>query len=105
MDAELAQITSLDNRSKPQALIKLVNSLITRKDPSTLAADLHTVVDYVVNQDSVGLVVGRQVLSELVKQLGEGAISDQDVQKRVVEDTIATVQPKIVSYEEQVSIK
>ncbi|KAG7096925.1 hypothetical protein E1B28_004326 [Marasmius oreades] len=103
MDSELAQISSLDNRSKPQALIRLVNSILSRTDLSAVASDLNTVVDYVVNQESVGLVVGRQVLSEVVKQLGEGAVSDRDVQKRVVEDTITTVQPKIVSFEEQVS--
>lgn len=105
MDSELAQISSLDNRSKPQALIRLVNSILSRTDLSAVATDLHIVVDHVVNQESVGLVVGRQVLSELVKQLGEGSVSDHDVQKCVVEDTIATVQPKIVSFEEQESLQ
>ncbi|KAI3612148.1 cop9 signalosome complex subunit 4 [Moniliophthora roreri] len=103
MEAQLSQVSALDNKSKPQALITIINSVVSRTDTSAVATDLHTVVDYVVNQESVGLVVGRQVLSELVKMIGEGAITDPDVKKRVVEDTISTVQPKIVSYEEQVS--
>ena len=50
----------------------------------------------------MGLVVGRQVLSELVRILSEGAIKDSDLIKRVVEETLVIVQPRIVSYEEQV---
>ena len=57
-------------------------------------------VDTVVNHDNVGLVVGRQVLSGLVRILGEGTIKDLELRKRVVVDTLATVQPRIVSYEE-----
>ncbi|KAK7049492.1 hypothetical protein VNI00_001390 [Paramarasmius palmivorus] len=103
MESQLAQISSLDNKSKPQALLAIINSITSRTDTSQVATDLHTIVDYVINQESVGLVVGRQVLSEFVKMLGEGAIADPEVKKRVVEDTIDTVQPKLVSYEEQVS--
>jgi len=101
MESKLAQISSLTQKDKGPAFIALISEIFSSSGPN-VAKDLHTLVDTVVNQDSVGLVVGRQVLSELVKSLGEGVIQDADVRKRVVEDTLQTVQPRIVSYEEQV---
>ena len=103
MDAKLAQYSALSQKDKGPAFISLIPEILSQPGPA-LAKDLHTLVDTVVNQDSVGLVVGRQVLSELVKVLGEGGISDLDLRKRVVEDTLNTVQPRIVSYEEQVRV-
>ncbi|KAF5322431.1 hypothetical protein D9619_000912 [Psilocybe cf. subviscida] len=102
MESKLAQISSLTQKDKGPAFIALISEILSSSG-SNVAKDLHTLVDTVVNQDSVGLVVGRQVLSELVKSLGEGVIQDADVRKRVVEDTLQTVQPRIVSYEEQVN--
>ena len=101
MEAKLIQISSLSQKDKGPAFVSLIPDILSQPGPS-LAKDLHALVDTVVNQDSVGLVVGRQVLSELVKILGEGTIKDVDLRKRVVEDTLETVQPRIVSYEEQV---
>ena len=101
MEAKLTQYSTLSQKDKGPAFISLIPEILSQSGPS-LAKDLHTLVDTVVNQDSVGLVVGRQVLSELVKVLGEGGIQDVELRKRVVEDTLATVQPRIVSYEEQV---
>ncbi|KAK7470607.1 hypothetical protein VKT23_002031 [Stygiomarasmius scandens] len=103
MESRLAQLSSLGQKDKGPAFIALIREIITRPDQSTIAQDIHALVDFVVNQESVGLVVGRQVLSELVKVLGEGQIADPETRKRVVKDTIDTAQPKIVSFEEQVS--
>ncbi|KAG6831595.1 hypothetical protein H0H92_009068 [Tricholoma furcatifolium] len=103
MDNQLAQISALNQKDKGPAFIALIPEILSRQDASVLVADLHKLVDTVVNQDSVGLVVGRQVLSELVRSLGEGSIKDVELRKRVVEDTLTTVQPRIVSYEEQVN--
>ncbi|KAG6916288.1 hypothetical protein DXG01_007529 [Tephrocybe rancida] len=103
MDTQLAQISALSQKDKGPACIALIPEILARPDPTILVADLHKLVDTVVNQDSIGLVVGRQVLSELVKILGEGSIKDVELRKRVVEDTLTTVQPRIVSYEEQVN--
>ena len=100
MEAKLSQISTLSQKDKGPAFIALIPEILSQQGPS-LAQDLHALVDTVVNQDSVGLVVGRQVLSELVKILGDGAIKNVELRKRVVEDTLATVQPRIVSYEEQ----
>jgi COP9 signalosome complex subunit 4 len=102
MEQKLAQYSALSQKDKGPAFISLI-PLILSQPADSLIKDLHTLVDTVVNQDSVGLVVGRQVLSELVKVLAEGAIKDVELRKRVVEDTLNTVQPRIVSYEEQVN--
>ncbi|KAJ3515114.1 hypothetical protein NLJ89_g1964 [Agrocybe chaxingu] len=102
MEAKLAQYAALSQKDKGPAFTSLIPEILSQAGPS-VPKDLHTLVDTVVNQDSVGLVVGRQVLSELVKVLSEGAIKDVELRKRVVEDTLATVQPRIVSYEEQVN--
>lgn len=101
MEAKLSQYSTLGQKDKGPAFISLIPEILSQPTDD-LAKDLHTLVDTVVNQDSVGLVVGRQVLSELVKLLGEGVIKDSDLRKRLVEDTLNTVQPRIVSYEEQV---
>ncbi|KII95157.1 hypothetical protein PLICRDRAFT_120951 [Plicaturopsis crispa FD-325 SS-3] len=103
MEARLSQISELSQKDKAPAFLSLLSEVLSRQDQATIAQDLHLLVDTVVNQESVGLVVGRQVLSELVKYLGEGSIQDSDLRKRVVEDTLATAQPRIVSYEEQVN--
>jgi COP9 signalosome complex subunit 4 len=103
MESKLAQFASLSQKDKAPAYLSLLPEILSRSNPSAIAADLHSLVDTVVNQDSVGLVVGRQVLSELVKSLGGGIIKDNELRKRIVEDTLATVQPRITSYEEQVS--
>ncbi|KAJ7047335.1 hypothetical protein C8F04DRAFT_1058447 [Mycena alexandri] len=97
-------ILALPQKDKGAAFIALIHDTIARPDQSAVAQELHSIVDTVVNQDSVGLVVGRQVLSELVKILGEGAIKEPELRKTVVEGTLATIQPRIVSYEEQVNI-
>lgn len=104
MDSKLAQYASLSQKDKAPAYLSLIPEILTRPDPSAIAADLHLVVDTVVNQESVGLVVGRQVLAELVKSLGAGAIKDTELRKRIVEDTLATIQPRLTSYEEQVRV-
>ncbi|TFK43497.1 hypothetical protein BDQ12DRAFT_731513 [Crucibulum laeve] len=104
MESRLSQFAALSQKDKGPAFISLIPEILAQGDPSTVTAGLHTLVNFVVNQDSIGLVVGRQVLSELVGVLGEGAIGDAELRKRVVEDTLATIQPRIVSYEEQVNI-
>lgn len=102
MEAKLAEYESLNQKDKGPAYSSLIPQILAQGDPDAVARDLKALVDTVVNKDSVGLVVGRQVLAELVKVLSEGAIKDSDLKKRVVEETLETLQPRIVSYEEQV---
>jgi len=100
MDAKLAQFASLSQKDKGPAYTSLVPEILAQPE-ATIPRSVHTLIDTVVNQDSAGLVVARQVLSELVKLLGEGAVKNVEIRKELIEDTLASVQPRIVSYEEQ----
>lgn len=103
MESTLTQFSALSQKDKAAAYLSLLSDILSRPDQSTIPRDLNTLVNHVLNQDSVGLVVGRQVLSELVKALEEGTIRDKRVRKTVVQETLSAVRPRIVSYEEQVS--
>jgi COP9 signalosome complex subunit 4 len=104
MDKTLAQFAALSQKDRGTAYLSLLSEIFSRPSSASTAADLHTLVDTVINQDNVGLVVGRQVLSELVRMLGEGIVKDNELRRRIVEDTLATVQRRLVSYEEQVIV-
>lgn len=103
MDSKLAQCAALSQKDKGPAYVALIQEILAKDSQLSIATDLHILVDTVVNQESVGIVIGRQVLSELVKLLADGTIKDVELRKKLVEETLATVQPRIVSYEEQVS--
>ncbi|KAI0352954.1 hypothetical protein OH77DRAFT_1428076 [Trametes cingulata] len=103
MDARLAQLASLNQKDKATAYQSLLSEILSREDQSSVVADIHTLIDNVVNQESVGLVISRGILSELVKALSQGKIKDPEQRQRIVEDTLNIVQPRIVSYEEQVN--
>lgn len=100
MDAKLANIASLAQKDKGPAYLNLVNEVLSGPNPAGIAPDVHVLVEAVL-QDNV--VIGRQILSELATRLSEGVVKAADVKKQIVEDTLATVQPRLVSYEEQVS--
>jgi COP9 signalosome complex subunit 4 len=99
MEAKLSHLATLAQKDKTPAYLSLLSETLSRPDPS---ADLHVLIDAVANPDVVGLVTGRQVISELVKNIGAGTITNHDIRKRVVEGALATLQPRIASYEEQV---
>ncbi|KAH9899865.1 hypothetical protein C8Q73DRAFT_743706 [Cubamyces lactineus] len=103
MESRLAQFASLNQKDKATAYQSLLSEILSREDQSNLAADIHTLIDNVVNQESIGLVISRSILSELVKALSEGKVKDTNLRKQIVEDTLSIVQPRIVSYEEQVN--
>lgn len=102
MEAKLGHLATLSQKDKTPAYISLLSETLSRPDPSSLPADFHVLIDAVANPDIVGLVTGRQVISELVKSIGAGAITDHDIRKRIVQDALATLLPRIASYEEQV---
>ncbi len=101
MEGHLTSISSLGQKDKAPAYSTLLRDTLSTPGSATVAADLHAFVDAVVNQDN--LLVGRQILTEVVKFLADGAIADSDLKKAVVQDIVSIVLPKIVSYEEQVS--
>jgi COP9 signalosome complex subunit 4 len=103
MDTKLEQFAKLSQKDKGPAYLSLLSEILSRQNQSAIGLDLRKLVDTVVNQDNVGLVVGRQVLSELVKALGDGIIKDAELRKDIVKQTLDIAQPRLVSYEEQVS--
>jgi COP9 signalosome complex subunit 4 len=103
MDQKLAQLASLGQKDKAPAYLALLADVLARPDTAATGRDLHTLLDAVVNQESTNLVVGRQVLSELVGALASGtSVPDLELRKQIVQDTLAIVQPRQNSYEEQV---
>ncbi|KAK2466240.1 hypothetical protein APHAL10511_001882 [Amanita phalloides] len=103
MDLKLTQLASLSQKDKGPAYSALIHAAIAQSTPDSVAADLRLLVDALVNQDAGSLVVARQVLAELVRLLGDGSVKDPLLRKRLIEDTLEIVQPRIVSFEEQVN--
>lgn len=100
MESKLAQISGLAQKDKGPAYLSLVTEVLSRPDHASIAPDVRSIVDTVL-QDNV--VVGRQVLLELARVLGEKSALPPDLRKQIVEETLAIVQPRLVSHEEQVN--
>ncbi|KAF8351424.1 hypothetical protein F5887DRAFT_207262 [Amanita rubescens] len=103
MDLKLTQLASLSQKDKGPAYSALIHSTLTQSNPDAAVTDIHLIVDAIVNQDSSSLVVARQVLAELVRLLADGPVKDTTLRKRLLEDSLSIIQPRIVSYEEQVN--
>lgn len=101
MESRLAQCAALGQKDKAQAYISVLSDIFSRQDDNQAAQDIHSLVDHIVHQDSSTHVAGRQVLSELAKLLGGGAIKDDDLRKAVVNDSIELIKSRI-SYEDPV---
>ena len=100
MEGMLVQYSILAQRDKCPAFISLILEIVAQQDPALISNNIHTLVDTLINQDNIGLVVSRQVLSELVKILGGDTIKNHKLRKYAVKDILATVQPQIISYRE-----
>ena len=100
MEAKLAQASALPQKDKGTAYVSLLTDTLSRADPATIKQDVHQILE-VVLQDSV--VTGRTVLQELAKALGTNTIANAETRKEIVQDALQVVQPRLVSYEEQVS--
>lgn len=102
MEQNLAELRSLAQKDKLPAYRSLLSNVLQRPNDPAIADDIHHLLETVVTQEHVGLVVGRQVVAELAKCLGDGIIPNHDIRKRVVMDTLAILQSTPVGYEEQV---
>ncbi|KAG8966096.1 hypothetical protein FRC03_012508 [Tulasnella sp. 419] len=99
VEARLANLVGVSQKDKGAAYTDLLKQLVAESKPS--AEDILKVVNHVVLEDHVGLVVARQVLTELLKALQTDAFkSDLELQKNIIESTLETLQPRVVSYEE-----
>ncbi|TDL29747.1 hypothetical protein BD410DRAFT_758817 [Rickenella mellea] len=103
MDQKLEQLQSLSQKDKPQAYSSLLTQTLAQANEGAIADDVHRLLDAVITHDHGGLVVGRQVLAELVKSLSEGTVKDREVRKQIVKDALAYAQPRLISFEEQVN--
>jgi len=102
MDAKLAQLASIAaQKDKQQGFSQLLQASLAQEAP---ADDTLAVVRAVVTDERVGLVVARQIITDLVKGLEAGAVPDSDIRKKIIQDTLEVLQPRIVSYEEQVRV-
>ncbi|EMD40729.1 hypothetical protein CERSUDRAFT_103107 [Gelatoporia subvermispora B] len=102
MESRLAQLSALSQKDKLTAYQSVLVDTLTSPDPTRVHADLHTLVENVI-QESVGLVISRQILTDLVLGLQRGAIADSQLKKSIVQDILEIIQPRLVSYEEQVN--
>ena len=101
MDQRLKGLAALQQRDKVTAYSNLLQESLSTQAPS-LIHDLGLIVSNVVNDEQVGLVVARQVLNDLVKSVEDGAIKDMEAQKSLIRKTLEVLQPRLVSFEEQV---
>ena len=97
MDSSLADISSLPATSKTTAFLSLLDRTLSTPYPSS--NDLSSFIT-AVTQDSIGLVVSRQVVAAFVKRLPE--IKERNVKKQVAERALEAVQARQASFEEQV---
>ncbi|KIY71473.1 hypothetical protein CYLTODRAFT_435252 [Cylindrobasidium torrendii FP15055 ss-10] len=101
MDAQLASIAAVGTRDQAPAYSSLLKDTFATLNPATILVDLHAFVNAIVDQDN--LLVGRQILGEVVNYLkGDAFIKDMDLRKTVIQDVLNVALPKVVSYEEQV---
>ncbi|KZS97697.1 hypothetical protein SISNIDRAFT_436281, partial [Sistotremastrum niveocremeum HHB9708] len=100
MDRRLTQIAPLQQKDKGPAYLSLLSETLRTKSPN-LVNDVKLLVRVVVTEDHVGLVVARQVLTELSKSLDNNLVDISEVKKAIINDTLEIVQPQLVSFEEQ----
>src|SRR6266404_4175033 len=103
MDQKLAQLSTLNQKDKGTAYLSLLSSIFTSQGGggNNIARDLHVLVDHLINQDA-SIIAGRQVLTELIKNLTSATIPDTELRKAVVEDILSIIQLRATTYEEQV---
>ncbi|CAE6412351.1 unnamed protein product [Rhizoctonia solani] len=101
VQAAFSQLSSISaQKDKSTAYSELLQSILNLPQDQIPAA-LLTYVGLIVNRDQPGIVVARQVLSELAGALEKNKVEDRDARKKVIQDVLDTLQPRLVSYEEQ----
>ena len=98
MDQRLAELATVTvQRNKAQGYQTLLEENLNKKE------NVIKIVKNVVTQDHVGLVIGRQIISDLVKAVETKQISDDGTRRDIIQQTLEILQPKVVSFDEQVS--
>ncbi|CUA69074.1 COP9 signalosome complex subunit 4 [Rhizoctonia solani] len=101
VQAAFSQLSSISaQKDKSSAYSELLQNILNLPQDQVPAA-LLVYVGLIVNRDQPGIVVARQVLSELAGALEKNKIEDREARKKVIQDVLDTLQPRLVSYEEQ----
>ncbi|CAI2165813.1 3539_t:CDS:2 [Funneliformis geosporum] len=101
INERLRTIASIPSQKDKTAEYRtLLETILTSTNELLLADSLEAFVDHIV-QEQVGLVISRQVLSDFVQ--GVDKISNSEIKKRVLHFALSKVQPRVVSFEEQIS--
>lgn len=97
MESQLHELLSLQQRDKAPAY----TALLHRSLDSTVstADDICLLVSTVVNEEQVGLVVARQVLTELSKAIPANN-RQREWKQKLIENVLRVLQPRLVSFEE-----
>ena len=105
LDSELAVISKAQ-RNKQEAYVELLDRVVNGEgvvgpsNSSGVGDALCRFVDHLVG-DEVPLVTSRPVLLQFAEALG--GLSDREVHKRVAQHALRCIQPRVVSFEEQVN--
>ncbi|KAI0028470.1 hypothetical protein K488DRAFT_80667 [Vararia minispora EC-137] len=102
MDSRLAHLSSLSQKDKGPAYLAISSDIFSNPSGPSFAQDVHALVYHFISQDP-GIIVGRQVLSDLVQRLTSPAIVDAELRKSIIQDVLNLVQPRLTTYEEQVN--
>lgn len=98
---KLANISSISvQKDKTGAYSALLSDLLANASPATVN-DVQALLRTAVNETPV---VARQVLSELVKSLKEGRVSDSELLQSLLRTALEVAAPRGVTFEEQVRI-
>ncbi|KAK4702605.1 COP9 signalosome complex subunit 4, partial [Phenoliferia sp. Uapishka_3] len=97
MQSNLNQISALGQKDKTQAYLSLLDS--TLSDTTNLLQNLSLFLDAILS-DSLAQIVARPCLTEYVAKLES---IEPEMRREVMSMSIAKMQPRVTSFEEQVS--
>ncbi|KAG0057170.1 COP9 signalosome complex subunit 4 [Gryganskiella cystojenkinii] len=105
-EARLASVGQVSNqKDKIKGYQDLVNSILQEHNPANVETTSQRLEQFVTaaTEDSVGLVVSRQVLSDFTAAVDAAQNLDPEAKTRVYKHALDKVQGRVVSFEEQVS--
>jgi COP9 signalosome complex subunit 4 len=101
MQNTLQELNNLAQRDKLAAYTSVLSRRLSSGE-ANLIEDISLLIRTVVNDDQVGLVVARQVLTDLNKALEHEEVKDKDTRKALLQQVLTALDPRLVSFEEQV---
>nr|CAD1837762.1 unnamed protein product [Ananas comosus var. bracteatus] len=97
MESALASASSIADQRQKIEQYRLILASVLSSSPTDIA-QAKRFIDHMVS-DEVPLVVSRQLLQSFAQELGR---LDADAQKEIAHYALAQIQPRVVSFEEQV---